>query len=410
MSARNSRDTTHVVVVNQHGDNRGDEAAMRAMVRGIGDRIESPRFTIVHQFADPASEVALAHPTTYLGMRFGVFEYARLFAFAALAAVGIRVPRIAGRRGRQIVAAIASADLVVSAPGGPYFGDLYAGHEIAHWLYVWLAHRARRPLALYAPSCGPFEHRLLNLVRRRGFRWFDSVTVREARSGALLTGLTDMRVTVTADAALQDVVAPSDRSKYADDDEWLLVVAARDPGSRRRDRHDASVLAAIDRMCHRVPTAVIFLPQLHGRRRDVPYLSQLAQQVTRAKRVLVAPETDDCEAQRALIATADCVIAGRYHPAVFAIASATPVLVIPYEHKAEGVAEAAGIGAWSTWVDDLEPSRLADQLVALMQDAAHVRTTLERAAARLREQSSQSSVLAVALIDAGGRTTNVRGG
>ena len=390
---------TRVVVVNQHGDNRGDEAAMRAMVRGIGERVASPTFTIVHQFADPESEVELDYPVTYLSMRMSLLENVRLLAFGALQVLGIRLPRLAGRRGREIIAAIAGADLVVSAPGGPYFGDLYADHEIVHWLYVWLAHRAGRPLALYAPSCGPFEKRLLNSVRRRGFRWFTSITLREERSAELLRQLVAVPVTVTTDAALQDAVAPAERRPYASENEFLLVVAVRDPGGGRRELHDRSVVAAIDRVCERHPTSVVFLPQLHGsRHRDAPYLGQLADRVAAAKRVQVAPETLDSVAQRALIAEADCVIAGRYHPAVFAISAATPVLVIPYEHKAMGVAEAAGIGSWATWVTELEPERLGDQVVELVEHADDVRAALQQASVRLRELSNRSSDLAVNLV------------
>lgn len=389
----------HVVVVNQHGDNRGDEAALRAMVRGIGDRIEHPSFTVVHQFTDAASEVGLDHPTTYLTMRLPAAEYVRLFAYALLRAVGIRRPGIAGRRGRDIVEAIERADLVVSAPGGPYFGDIYADHEVAHWLYVWLARVAGRPLALYAPSCGPFEKRWLNLVRRRGFRWFDSITLRESISAELLRKLTGLSAEVTTDAALQDVVKPADRRRYADDDEFLLVVAARDPGGEQRETHDDALLAAIARICEDRPTSVVFLPQLHGAtHRDAPYLTGLANSVTAAKQAVVAPETSDSVAQRALIAAADCVIAGRYHPAVFAISSATPVLVIPYEHKAMGVAEAAGIGRWTAWVTDLEPEPLADQALALVQASAEVRPVLEAAAERLQRLSGQSSERAVQLL------------
>lgn len=53
-----------VVVVNQHGDNRGDEAAMRAMVTRLSQGLPGAQFTIVHQFSDPRSEVQLDAPWT----------------------------------------------------------------------------------------------------------------------------------------------------------------------------------------------------------------------------------------------------------------------------------------------------------------------------------------------------------
>ena len=50
----------HVVITNQHGDNRGDEAAMLAMLAGLEARLAPVRFTVIHQFADPALPVAFS--------------------------------------------------------------------------------------------------------------------------------------------------------------------------------------------------------------------------------------------------------------------------------------------------------------------------------------------------------------
>ncbi len=399
MTRRTAGKPTRIVVLNQHGDNRGDEAAMRAMVRGVGDRLRSPEFTIIHQFGDQKSEVPLAYPTTYLSLRLPLLEYVRLSAFGLAQVLGIEHSQILGRQGRPISAAIRNADLVLSAPGGPYFGDIYSGHELVHWLVVWIAHNADRPLMLYAPSCGPFRHRLLNRVRRRGFGWFDSITLREARSAELLRQLTGLSATVTADSALQDVVTPTRRNIYAAEDETLLVMAVRDPGRDQRERHDQSVLAAIERICERAPTSVVFLPQLHSpARRDAPYLAELADRVTSARHVTVASETLDSTAQRAIVAAADLVISGRYHPTVFAIASAVPVLVIAYEHKMTGVAEAAGIASWVTPVCDLDPKQLADQAQSLMDCGPDVRPALRQAADRLRVLSGESSAIATRLL------------
>ena len=393
------RSETRVVVLNQHGDNRGDEAAMAAMVRGLGGRLDAPSFTIVHQFNDEGSQIDLAHPVEYLGLRLPVLEYARLTLHTALRVVGLQFDPLLGRQGRRIVEAIDSADLVVSAPGGPYFGDLYADHEAVHWLLVWVAHRSGKPLGLYAPSCGPFGNRLLNVLRRRGFRWFDAVALREQRSADLLRELTGIEAVVTTDSALQDTVPAAPRGTFAAEHERLLVVAVRDPGSEGRDRHDRAVVAAVDALAARGPLSVVFLPQLHGaQRRDAPYLTALSERVTGASSVRVLPETTVSTEQRACIAAADLVIAGRYHPAVFSISAGTPVLVIAYEHKAMGVAEAAGIADHALWLDDIDPDVLPGMATRLLDDADRVRTQLASAGPELRALSEQTSALMAGLV------------
>ena len=389
---------TSVVVVNQHGDNRGDEAAMAAMVRGLGRRLTDPSFTIVHQFAEAASEIPLAHPVEYLTLRLRPDEFVGLFLSTLLDRTPFPTRRLLTRRVARIVDAVDAADLVVSAPGGPYFGDHYADHELFHWLFIWLAHRSGKPIGLYAPSCGPFENRLLNPLRRRGFRWFDRIVLREARSAAYLRGLDAIEADVTADSALQDDTGPCDRTAWASADERLLVVSVREP-SGDEGRHDRAVVAAIDAVAADAPTSVVFLPQLHGpRHRDAPYLGRLAAQVTGATRVGVAPEAMASDEQRALVGGADLVIAGRYHPAVFAISSATPVLVIPYEHKAMGLAEAAGIEEWTVWVDDLRPDDLAATTMALLRAGSSVHEELAASGARLRQLSCRTSELISELV------------
>ena len=47
-----SEPKTHILVVNQHGDNRGDEAALRALLASFSEKLPNLRFTIVHQSRD----------------------------------------------------------------------------------------------------------------------------------------------------------------------------------------------------------------------------------------------------------------------------------------------------------------------------------------------------------------------
>ncbi len=258
-----------MLVVNQHGDNRGDEAALAAMLDGLEQRLAPVRFTVVHQFAEAASQVPLPHDITWLPMRRPPLTMVRSLTALTLALVPLsrrrahqRVSRwIADPVTRQILDAYASADLVVSAPGGPYIGDLYAGHEPVHWLYARLGRAFGKPTILYAPSAGPFRRRLQAPWRRWVFNGFDVVTVREDVSaghirslmgGSLMGGSLvgdGFAVEVTADSALQQVVPAASR----DDDDGLLIVVsaidlaypdAADPAARRAN-HDAAVVAAV---------------------------------------------------------------------------------------------------------------------------------------------------------------------
>jgi len=408
----------HVLVVNQHGDNRGDEAALAAMLDGLEQRLAPVRFTVVHQFTQLASEVNLPHDITWLPMRRPPLTMVRSLVALVLALVRLPWRWVADPVTTAILDAYASADLVISAPGGPYIGDLYAGHEPVHWLYARLGRAFAKPSMLYAPSAGPFERRLQAPWRRWVFRGFDVVTVREQVSAGHVRSLMGegFAVEVTADSALQQVVAPAARGA-ADANEVLMVVSAIDlpynhssnPAARRAN-HDASVVAAVTAVVFRAAGAgsavrVVLVPQLHGPRSDAPYLQRLAaamrSAVGDAARVDVLDGGVDASGQRALVASADLVLAGRYHPAVFALGAGVPVVCIAYQHKATGVMAAAGAADAVMQVDDVTPEALTALVVSVFDDRAAMAERLRAVAPSLQRLSARTSDLAAALVTGG---------
>jgi len=417
------------------------------MLDGLEQRLAPVRFTVVHQFAEAASQVPLPHDITWLPMRRPPLTMVRSLTALTLALVPLSrrwahqwvSRRIADPVTRQILDAYASADLVVSAPGGPYIGDLYAGHEPVHWLYARLGRAFGKPTILYAPSAGPFRRRLQAPWRRWVFNGFDVVTVREDVSAGHIRSLMGrslvggslvgdgFAVEVTADSALQQVVPAASR----DDDDGLLIVVsaidlaypdAADPDARRAN-HDAAVVAAVAAVVERAqgPGAlkgravrVVLVPQLHGRRSDDAYLHRLAEAMRQRMgagkgsgsgvAVDVLDGAVDATGQRALVASADLVIAGRYHPAVFAVGAGVPVVCIAYQHKATGVMAAAGASDLVMQVDDVTPEALTALALRVFDDRNAIAERLRSTAPALQARAARTSDLAAALVTGAGDT------
>ena len=206
----------HILIVNQHGENRGDESAMRAMINGLETAIGNVKFTVIVQFQDTNLIIPFREDVTMLHKKMSYVTFLGLVIYSIFHWLGVKLPFLLTERTRPIIVAYGQADMVVSAPGGPYFGDIYYGHEILHWFYVWLGYIYGKPLFLYAPSAGPFRIKLLNIVRRYLFSKFDVLCVREEISRDYLVDFLgqDIVVNVTADSAIQQFIEPFQRDKY----------------------------------------------------------------------------------------------------------------------------------------------------------------------------------------------------
>ena len=395
------RDRPHVLVVNQHGDNRGDEAALLAMCAGIEAELGPTQFTVIHQFNNAAAGPMLRPDAQWITLKLPKFEALRILVYVCLRIFGLRPHFLLGSLGKKTIAAYETADVVVSAPGGPYFGDLYIGHEAVHWLYVWLAKLHHVPAVLYATSAGPFQKKWANPFRRYTYRCFSRLFVREEISAghihSLFAGRRNVNIEVSVDSALQVSVAPIDRLPEEDQ---LIVVSAihwpypNDPSPQLRQKeYDTSVVEAIKIFADGRPTQVVFVPQLYGSiHRDTPYLEGLVRLVPTNIRCEVLSDTKSSNEQRAVFAAADWVIAGRYHPAVFAVSAAVPLLCIAYEHKATGVLQAAGVPDAVLSIEEVSVEVVRAKARELLAGKADLLARLNVAQLALREVSSRTSV------------------
>ncbi len=396
------RDKPHVLVVNQHGDNRGDEAALLAMCAGIEAELGPTQFTVIHQFNNAAAGPMLRPDAQWITLKLPKFEALRILVYICLRIFGLRPHFLLGSLGKKTITAYETADVVVSAPGGPYFGDLYIGHEAVHWLYVWIAKLHRVPSMLYATSAGPFQKKWANPFRRYTYLCFSRLFVREEISAEHIRGLfvgrrRNVNIEVSVDSALQVSVVPIDRLPEEDQ---LIVVSAihwpypNDPSPQLRQKeYDTSVVEAIKIFADGRPTQVVFVPQLYGSiHRDTPYLEGLVRQVPTDIRCEVLSDTKTSNEQRAVFAAADWVIAGRYHPAVFAVSAAVPLLCIAYEHKATGVLQTAGVPDAVLSIEKVSVEVVRAKAQELLAGKADLSARLQLAQVALREVSSRTSV------------------
>lgn len=411
-----------IVIVNQHGENRGDEAAMRAMIRSLDRELDGAvDFQVMVQFRDRPLQIDFEQSVTSHHMVMPLGELARLALYTLALALGISPRFLLSREGKNIVAAIRAADLVISAPGGPYFGDIYAGHEPLHWLYIWLGKLYKKPLFLYAPSAGPFRKPIHNWFRRRVFRMFDGLCVREHLSLEHLTSLLPSGPTaqLTADAAIQDEITPYPRGEYFRDrhsalaDKLIVAVTGMqyrypespDPAYQRA--HFTEIYTAcLEHLAKKQDCHFIFLPQLYGcAHDDSMYHRLLGKRLPAGTSWEVVTPDRDSDHHRRIFAMADICLASRYHPQIFATISGVPGVFPFYEHKQYAYLEEIGMREFAIDIRELDSGYLCSKLDEVIDRRRELSNMLAKNSAILRTRSRLSTQLAIDLVRTDKETT-----
>lgn len=405
---------THILIINQHGENRGDEAAMRAMLASFKHHIPDATFTLLYQFRDRSLRLQFSEEVEDLPIVLPAIDYLRGGAFSLFKSIGLDLRWLLPGVLKQTMNAYERADLVVSAPGGPYFGDIYVNHEIVHWWYVFLASQFKKPLFLYATSAGPFNIKAMNVVRRWLYRKFDKLVTREEISAKHVEDLlgTPGAIEVTADSAIQQSFEPYPRSEWFTGDKagmadkFLVAVSLNDyryPGSidpsESKRRYNAAMLTTLQHLASRGNTHFIFLPQLYGKvHSDEPYLRHMAEQLPEDASWEIIDSDLDSVMQRRLFAMCDIHLASRYHPAIFGNTAYVPGICIYYEHKAQGFMSQLGLDRYAFDINSVSAEPLCAAIDDIIEHREELVAHLRERVPALQERSARTTKLAVELL------------
>lgn len=409
-----NRNKKHILIVNQHGENRGDEAAMRAMIRSLDQKIGNVKFSVVVQFKDTNLTIPFKQDVEILHMVMPLLSAIGLLIYVMNKLIGLRLYFLLSENNKKIIKAYEEAAIVISAPGGPYFGDIYYKHEVIHWFYIMLAVLYKKKLFLYAPSAGPFNIRLMNILRKWMYKKFDVLCVREKISKENLDNLLGKNINVylTADSALQEKIEPFKRTEYFSDEKhhlskkYLVAVTGNQykyPGdkdaAKKREGFTKTLLKCLSHINNLKDCHFIFLPQLYGRAHsDMKYHQFLGRSLpSDASWEVINPEFDS-DMHRRIFGMADICIASRYHPQIFATSNGVPGIFICYEHKQFSYLDALGVRDFTFDIRNLEVGAMCAKLDEAVERHDELSALMKRNIVVLQEQARKTSEFAVGLI------------
>lgn len=400
----------NILILHAHWNNRGDEAAIRAMIDSLRTEIPFAKMRImlaakrvdwfpyddIERFAlYPFPRAKLAH----LDVVFNVLTFGKLSLT---------------KSGREFLRAVNEADIVIHAPGGPSIGDLYGSQLLGDLMYLYRLLVAKvlkkKPLFFYAPSMGPFSKRLKNLVRRFILKRADAIILREEISLGYLEDQLGLEACVTSDSAFQNDVSEDGVGKYDKLSETLeLIKGKRTVGMVITDLKWHPVYRDSKRLAERIMTccsdvtrfllakgySILLIPQLFTGEDEYIRLSetQILEKIheVNKERIHVCPLNIDSYGQQIIISKLFCLISMRYHPTIFAVKGNIPFISICYEHKAEGFAKRTGFADFAIHVEDISATGIINRFTALEQNYDTVKERITAINPSLKAQSRKTT-------------------
>jgi len=429
-SVKITGNTIKIVITNSHANNRGDEAAQRSLINSLKTLIPNAKFTVLTVSPNGLQLQENVHILRTFSASKKTGPFIILWAF--FRSLGIRLPTF--NKKREIFKALeemANADVIISAPGGPYFGDLYSFHEIQeHLLHIYLSKILRKPVIIYGPSMGPFNSHIRNIIRKYILNKVEIITLRDNISKKYLDNLnlTKPLVYLTADSAFQDIVN-LDRMKIKKIMVEEKIIDPQSTGTNKRlligitptgaewnygnstnilkkqNRYNKIIAKTIDYLADRFDATIVFFPQLYGNSDDMPLINKIIKMVDKKGVVKILSKEFNSEIQQAIISQMDLFIGNRYHSVIFALKGKVPTVCLAYEHKSIGIMNAVKLNKFIIKISDLSYEILIDKINRVWIEREKIKNILKQQMNVIRRLSLVNSILTLALVNCTKRHT-----
>lgn len=378
-----------ILVIHAHTANRGDEAAVKAMVDELLITYPDAQITIalngVTPYPNMPNQVEMIDRFPKVHNRVAQIE----FVIAHLTAGKF----VFTKAGKKFMKTLKSADLVIHAPGGPSIGDIYKKVE---FFYLWTLDIVKRnhiPYMFYAPSMGPFYDCRQNKVRKDILSGAEKVIVRDPISLQYVNEFApEVHAVQTLDSALQhDVDLDINRHKFDTYVDLVNFMTKHDkcigititeldwhPSYKNNERAKQvpSVFRKFIKKRITEGYGIVFIPQLYGTANDTDTMNKY---MLSEHCFMIDADNDKYDAyfQQFLIGKLYAVVGMRYHSNIFSAKMGTPFLSISYEQKMKGFIRTVGLDEYCVDINSLDFDELEDKYEKLVSNYSEYKNKLQ---------------------------------
>ncbi len=368
----------NILIMHAHWNNRGDEAALRALIDELVLKYPSAHIHIILLTENVDKDWYGNKNVTFEG---NFYPRTRDYYAEGLLALLSCGRIVFSERGKKFRNLVKNADIVLHGPGGPSIGDIYIKAETFYLYRLLFVNRMKVPYAFYAPSMGPFDtnkHWFRNIIRRKILNGAGIFCLREPQSKQYVEALGNVQTpTVTLDSAFQHPV---------DSDKYETMLNDYPELKNFLDSHNKVIGVTIthlmwnpkykgnDEIRNRIGDTfkkfisylneqgygVLFIPQLFGRANDSKYMSEFA-----LPNCLVMSDGYDCYFQQHIISKMYALVGMRYHSNIFSAKMGKPFISVAYEQKMSGFMDKAELNDYCIKLDDLSFENLREKFELL---------------------------------------------
>ena len=362
------------MIVNCHTENRGDEAAVRALVDELNLSYKNIEIVLAlrsnTQYPNLPQNVKVIHQFLPLDTKSMISYY---ISYITRCKVNI------SRTCKLFVQEARDTNLVLHAPGGPSIGDVYYEYEGTYLRIYNLLRRLKKKYMFYAPSMGPFKKKKHNQWRIRILQNAEVIAVRDPISKQHIKKLLpETRVYLTLDSAFQNEKKLSD---YDSCDAFLkkhlkcIGITITDllwhPVYSMDSSYSENIRNTFILFLNNLVKqgyGIIFIPQLYGKCNDFELMSSYVKNKEDYFVISANDDKYDAYFQQYIISKLYAVIGMRYHSNIFSAKMGTPFISISYEQKMIGFMEELSLNEYCIQLNDLSIGNLSEKFNNLVSN------------------------------------------
>lgn len=402
----------NILIINCHTDNRGDEAAVHALVDELNCSYDNLRITLAMR--GDGRYPNLPENVTSISQFIPAGRKAIIANCIAIVSKGkINI----SRKEKNLVTAVNCADIILHAPGGPSIGDTYYAAEPTYLRIFDLIKALNKPYMFYAPSMGPFNCTKRSGWRKRILKGAEAIVLRDPISAEHVKRLLpDKKIYQTMDSALQhDIDLKANSKKYEEFADLHRFVTMHEkcvgititdlmwhPVHSKNSEIQNRIRGSFENLLSSLVNqgyGIVFIPQLYDLGNDYDLMKTYC---TNKGDYFIIPTNDkqyDAYFQQHVIGQLYAVIGMRYHSNIFSAKMGTPFISISYEQKMQGFMEKLNLQDYCIKLNDLSEELINNKFGMLINNYETYKEYLQVKHCEMKSEAFRTTEILKCIID-----------